>query len=97
MRFENDHASIENSMTASSSSSNVLANQACTSENLLQILVVVLQNGNHKNLVRALIDTGSQTSYFLKSTAKNLGFKYEGEEEFVHPLFGGSKTKNIQA
>ncbi|GFV04788.1 integrase catalytic domain-containing protein [Trichonephila clavipes] len=57
-----------------------------------QTLVVMLQNGNHKSLVRALIDTGSQKSYILKSTAENLGFKYEGEE-FVHSLFGGSKTK----
>ncbi|GFX10965.1 integrase catalytic domain-containing protein [Trichonephila clavipes] len=53
----------------------------------------VAKRGNHKSLVRALIDTGSQKSYILKSTAENLGFKYEGEEEFVHSLFGGSKTK----
>ncbi|GFX89294.1 integrase catalytic domain-containing protein [Trichonephila clavipes] len=91
--LETESASIENSTTASSSSSNVLANQACTSEVLLQTLVVMLQNGNHKSLVRALIDTGSQKSYILKSTAENLGFKYEREEEFVHSLFGGSKTK----
>ncbi|GFY55892.1 integrase catalytic domain-containing protein [Trichonephila inaurata madagascariensis] len=91
--LETESASVENSTTASSSSSNVLANQACTSEVLLQTLVVVLQNGNHKSLVRALIDTGSQKSYILKSTAENLGFKYEEEEEFVHSLFGGSKTK----
>ncbi|GFW63987.1 uncharacterized protein TNCV_706921 [Trichonephila clavipes] len=56
---------------------------------LLQTLVVMLQNGNHRSLVRALIDTGSQQSYILKSTAEKLGFKYEGEEEFVHSLFGG--------
>ncbi|GFY41188.1 zinc finger CCHC domain-containing protein 13 [Trichonephila inaurata madagascariensis] len=91
--LETESASVENSTTASSSSSNVLANQACTSEVLLQTLVVVLQNGNHKSLVRALIDTGSQKSYILKSTAENLGFKYEGEEEFIHSLFGGTKTK----
>ncbi|GFX73309.1 integrase catalytic domain-containing protein [Trichonephila clavipes] len=91
--LETESASIENSTTASSSSSNVLANQACTSEVLLQTLVVMLQNGNHKSLVRTLIDTGSQKSYILKSTAENLGFKYEREEEFVHSLFGGSKTK----
>ncbi|GFW50045.1 DUF1758 domain-containing protein [Trichonephila clavipes] len=90
--LETESASIENSTPASSSSSNVLANQACTSEVLLQTLVVMLKNGNHKSLVRALIDTGSQKSYILKSTAENLGFKYE-EEEFVHSLFDGSKTK----
>ncbi|GFY74584.1 hypothetical protein TNIN_409331 [Trichonephila inaurata madagascariensis] len=49
--LETESASVENSTTASSSSSNVLANQACTSEVLLQTLVVVLQNGNHKSLV----------------------------------------------
>ncbi|GFS56552.1 uncharacterized protein TNIN_278181 [Trichonephila inaurata madagascariensis] len=91
--LETESASVENSTIASSSSSNVLTNQACTSEVLLQTLVIVLQNGNHKSLVRALIDTGSQKSYILKSTAENLGFKYEGEEEFIHSLFGGSKTK----
>ncbi|GFY30102.1 integrase catalytic domain-containing protein [Trichonephila clavipes] len=41
--LETENASIENSRTASSSSSNVLANQACTSEVLLQTLVVMLQ------------------------------------------------------
>ncbi|GFY59312.1 zinc finger CCHC domain-containing protein 13 [Trichonephila inaurata madagascariensis] len=91
--LETESASVENSTTASSSSSNVLANQACTSEVLLQTLVVVLQNGNHKSLVRALIDTGSQKSYILKSTAEKLAFKNEGEEEFIHSLFGGTKTK----
>ncbi|GFW58064.1 integrase catalytic domain-containing protein [Trichonephila clavipes] len=89
--LETGSASMENSTTDSSSSSNVLANQACTSEVLLQTFVVMLQNGNHKSLVRALIDTESQKSYILKSTAENLGFKYE--EEFAHSLFGGSKTK----
>ncbi|GFX09431.1 uncharacterized protein TNCV_4698181 [Trichonephila clavipes] len=68
-------------MTACSSSSNVLANQACTSEVLLQTLVVALQNGNHKSLERALIDTGSQKSYILKSTAENLGFKVESQPD----------------
>ncbi|GFT56540.1 integrase catalytic domain-containing protein [Trichonephila clavipes] len=91
--LETESASIENSTTATSSSSNVLANQVCTLEVLLQTLVVMSQNGNHKSLVRALIGTGSQKSYILKSTAENLGFKYEGEEEFVHSLFGSSKTK----
>ncbi|GFY61880.1 integrase catalytic domain-containing protein [Trichonephila inaurata madagascariensis] len=92
-RFDGSTVSVENSTTASSSSSNVSANQACTSEVLLQTLAVVLQNGNHKSLVRALIDTGSQKSYILKSTAEKLAFKNEGEEEFIHSLFGGTKTK----
>ncbi|GFV85032.1 integrase catalytic domain-containing protein [Trichonephila clavipes] len=94
--LETESASIENSTTASSSSSNVLANQACTSEVLLQTLVVMLKNGNHKSLVRALIDTGSQKSYILKSTAENLGFKYEGEEgKLAENRLESSKRKLI--
>ncbi|GFU31946.1 integrase catalytic domain-containing protein [Trichonephila clavipes] len=88
--LETESESIENSTTASSCSSNVLANQACTSEVLLQTLVVMLKNGNHKSLVRDLTDTGSQKSYILKSTAENLGFKYEGEEEFAGKLLTGT-------
>ncbi|GFY45245.1 integrase catalytic domain-containing protein [Trichonephila inaurata madagascariensis] len=56
--LETESASVENSTTASSSSSNVLANQACTSEVLLQTLVVVLQNGNHKSLSNILLNPG---------------------------------------
>ncbi|GFX11539.1 integrase catalytic domain-containing protein [Trichonephila clavipes] len=94
--LETESASIENSTTASSSSSNVLANQACTSEVLLQTLVVMLQNGNHKSLVRALIDTGSQKSYILKSTAENLGFKYEGEQKLAENRLENTKRKLIE-
>ncbi|GFY40914.1 integrase catalytic domain-containing protein [Trichonephila inaurata madagascariensis] len=49
------------STTASSSSSNVLANQACTSEVLLQTLVVVLQNGNHRTMFLQEIETSDVT------------------------------------
>ncbi|GFR12231.1 hypothetical protein TNCT_229241, partial [Trichonephila clavata] len=41
--LETESASTENSTSASSSSTNVLANQACTSEVLLQTLVVMLK------------------------------------------------------
>ncbi|GFR07304.1 hypothetical protein TNCT_435391 [Trichonephila clavata] len=47
--LETESASTENSTSASSSSTNVLANQACTSEVFMQTLVVVLKNGNHKS------------------------------------------------
>ncbi|GFY74945.1 hypothetical protein TNIN_110731 [Trichonephila inaurata madagascariensis] len=56
--LETESASVENSETASSSSSNVLSNQACTSEVLLQTLVVVLQNGNHKSLRKKHLQGG---------------------------------------
>ncbi|GFY71512.1 integrase catalytic domain-containing protein, partial [Trichonephila inaurata madagascariensis] len=57
--LETESVSVENSTTASSSSSNVLANQACTSEVLLQTLVVVLQNGNHKSLIALHVFCGA--------------------------------------
>ncbi|GFR19345.1 hypothetical protein TNCT_7491 [Trichonephila clavata] len=52
--LETESASTENSTSASSSSTNVLATQACTSEVLLQTLVVMLKNGNHKSLLPKL-------------------------------------------
>ncbi|GFT84316.1 integrase catalytic domain-containing protein [Trichonephila clavipes] len=42
---------------------------------------------------RAIIDTGSQKSYILRSTAEELGFNLQREEEFRHSLFGGTKTR----
>ncbi|GFY56023.1 hypothetical protein TNIN_380971 [Trichonephila inaurata madagascariensis] len=48
--LETKSASTENSTSASSSSTNVLANRASSSEVLLQTLVVMLQNGNHESL-----------------------------------------------
>lgn len=77
----------------SADESNVLANQACSPEVLLQTLVVRLQNGNKMRPVRAIFDTGSQKSYILRSTAEEFGFKSESEEGLIHSLFGGIKTK----
>ncbi|GFX74647.1 integrase catalytic domain-containing protein [Trichonephila clavipes] len=42
---------------------------------------------------RAIIDTGSQKSYILRSTAEELGFNLQREDEFRHSLFGGTKNK----
>ncbi|KAJ8969022.1 hypothetical protein NQ317_012213 [Molorchus minor] len=39
--------------------------------------------------IRALIDTGSQRSYILKSTAQQLGYRSNRQITIVHCLFGG--------
>ncbi|KAJ8912758.1 hypothetical protein NQ315_016714 [Exocentrus adspersus] len=39
--------------------------------------------------VRALVDTSSQNSYILQSTARKLGLESLKEERIVHALFGG--------
>ncbi|GFY78857.1 hypothetical protein TNIN_354771 [Trichonephila inaurata madagascariensis] len=58
--FETESASVENSTTASSSSSNVLANQACTSEVLCRLLVIQLIPGKdgHIRVARVKTETG---------------------------------------
>ncbi|GFW57902.1 uncharacterized protein TNCV_1418491 [Trichonephila clavipes] len=71
--LETESASIENSTTASSSSSNVLANQACTSEVLLQTLVVMLQNGNHKSLAVIKENSTSKMRPVFDASARTKG------------------------
>lgn len=63
-----------------------------TNEVILQTLVVNVHGTKKKRKARAIIDTGSQKSYILRSTAEDLGFTLLGEEEFSHSLFGGKKT-----
>lgn len=64
-----------------------------TNEVILQTLVVNVHGIKKERKARVIIDTGSQKSYILRSTAEDLGFNLQGEEEFCHSLFGGTKTK----
>jgi len=63
----------------------------CTSEVLLQTLRCVIRNGDKQKQVRVLLDPGSQNSYLLESTARQLGLKSSGEVQLCHLLFGGQK------
>ncbi|GFU42745.1 integrase catalytic domain-containing protein [Trichonephila clavipes] len=63
-----------------------------TNEVILQTLVVNVHGIKRERKARAIIDTGSQKSYILRSTAEELGFNLQREEEFRHSLFGGTKT-----
>ncbi|GFS61059.1 integrase catalytic domain-containing protein [Trichonephila clavipes] len=64
-----------------------------TNEVILQTLVVNVHGIKRERKARAIIDTGSQKSYILRSTAEELGFNVQREEEFRHSLFGGTKTR----
>ncbi|KAJ8911858.1 hypothetical protein NQ315_012524 [Exocentrus adspersus] len=52
----------------------------------------VLARKSATKQVRALVDTGSQNSYILQSTARKLGLESLKEERIVHALFGGRST-----
>ncbi|GFV89471.1 integrase catalytic domain-containing protein [Trichonephila clavipes] len=64
-----------------------------TNEVILQTLVVNVHGIKRERKARAIMDTGSQKSYILRSTAEELGFNLQREEEFRHSLFGGTKTR----
>ncbi|GFR11117.1 uncharacterized protein y4hQ [Trichonephila clavata] len=66
-----------------------------TGEVFLQTLTVYIKNGNSKQLVRAILDTGSQKSYISEYAAKFIGLKSIGKETITHGLFGGHKITEV--
>ncbi|GFW08068.1 transposon Ty3-G Gag-Pol polyprotein [Trichonephila clavipes] len=67
------------------STSTDLANQN-TGEVFLQTLAVFIENENSKQLVRAILDTGSQKSYISEYAAKFIGLK---RSDIIGKLFTG--------
>ncbi|GFY05674.1 hypothetical protein TNCV_4403411 [Trichonephila clavipes] len=57
-----------------------------TNEVILQTLVVNVHGIKRERKARAIIDTRSQKLYILRSTAEELGFNLQREEEFRHSL-----------
>lgn len=62
----------------------------------LQTIVVKLVGNKREKIVRLILDTGSQRSYILKSTAMELGYQSQGEQLLSHSLFGGATTKEMK-
>ncbi|GBN40596.1 hypothetical protein AVEN_100950-1 [Araneus ventricosus] len=62
------------------------------SDVVLMTLIVEINNGVSKRKVRCLLDSGSQRSYILKSTAEALNLKSTSSENIAHTLFGGATT-----
>jgi hypothetical protein len=69
----------------------VLSQVNCTNEVLLQTLHCLVRNGDKKKKVRVLLDPGSQKSYILEKTARQLGAESHGDVKLCHLLFGGCK------
>jgi hypothetical protein len=66
------------------------ATVACSDEVILPtILVRIPGKDGRKRTVRALIDSGSQRSYILRSTADELELVPKDELKIVHNVFGG--------
>lgn len=70
-----------------------LASSTVQSNVLMQTLLVNVHGTKGKNkLARLLIDTGSQRSYILSQTPKEMGYKPTHVENIQHALFGGNVT-----
>ncbi|XP_015433580.1 PREDICTED: uncharacterized protein LOC107189534 [Dufourea novaeangliae] len=70
-----------------------LANSSCSPAVYLMTLRVKLKNGEIECNVRAIVDTGSQKSYILRSAASEIGYRPIDKETIMHTLFGGVKSE----
>ncbi|UYV77147.1 hypothetical protein LAZ67_14003443 [Cordylochernes scorpioides] len=69
-----------------------IANLSTSPNVLLPTLRVAFKGNRTEKTARAIIDTGSQRSYILHSTAMEMEYEQSGREFFRHSLFGGSST-----
>lgn len=69
------------------------SNQKCSGEVALMTLVIRVRGNMKTKRVRALLDCGSQKSYILKETARELGLDPISKENVSHTLFGGRNTE----
>ncbi|XP_030747078.1 uncharacterized protein LOC115875693 [Sitophilus oryzae] len=69
----------------------LVANHSTYTQVFLQTLRVQLYGSGRSKVVRVLIDTGSQKSYILGSTATLLGYTPKQKINLLHGLFGGSQ------
>ena len=71
------------------------SNVECTTKVALQTLLLRIKRGSEKRIVRAFIDGGSQRSYILATTIKEMKLKTNCYERVVHSLFGGRETEAL--
>lgn len=83
-------ASDNNGNNLNAGANQALANSTNT-QVFLQTLRIQLDGIGCSKVVRALIDTGSQKSYILASTASGLGYAPKQKIDLLHGLFGGSQ------
>ncbi|XP_033225950.1 uncharacterized protein LOC117178634 [Belonocnema kinseyi] len=96
---EKDKNSVSESVvrnTTSAVNMQIEHNLAVSSEvprTFIKTLKIKVRSDTSEVIVRAVIDTGSQNSYILKSVASTLKYKQIGKQELVHLLFGGDRSK----
>ncbi|UYV80025.1 hypothetical protein LAZ67_18001460 [Cordylochernes scorpioides] len=73
-----------------------LANLSTSPDVLLPTLRVTLKGNRTEKTARAIIDTRSQRSYILHSTAMEMEYEQSRREFFRHSLFGGSSTDVVE-
>lgn len=72
---------------------NTYTNQQCSKEVALMTLEIIIKGKRKDKRVRALLDSGSQKSYILKNTAKELDLESFGTEKIAHTVFGGAQIE----
>ncbi|GIY64464.1 hypothetical protein CEXT_190421 [Caerostris extrusa] len=70
----------------------VMTNGCTVQTVMLMTLRVIIKSSNRRMPVRALVDTGSQLSYFNTRVIKELALKPKRRQRLVHGLFGGRNT-----
>ncbi|KFM68622.1 Transposon Ty3-G Gag-Pol polyprotein, partial [Stegodyphus mimosarum] len=91
--FEQQKKEIKNNMDSESTD---LTNQS-KGQVFLQTLTVYIEIKISRQLVRAIIDTGSQKSYISKCVAKTMGLKSRGKETITHGLFGDNCVTSVDS
>jgi hypothetical protein len=71
----------------------VFSGVTCTGTVILQTLRVLLVGSKGTKVVRALMDSGSQRSYVLDSTAREIGLDSIAQQTIVHSVFGGASSE----
>ncbi|XP_025835370.1 uncharacterized protein LOC112906030 [Agrilus planipennis] len=97
--YDEEKRYTENRANAQSSVDAVNVKKECsltTSSNVptcfMQTLKVKLYTDTNELTMRAVIDSGSQNSYILKSVARQLNYEPIGKQNVVHLLFGDKKS-----
>uniref|UniRef100_A0A146LII4 DUF5641 domain-containing protein n=1 Tax=Lygus hesperus TaxID=30085 RepID=A0A146LII4_LYGHE len=89
---EPEHVSDSSTTSNDVTQNRVLANLNCEAAGVLLPTLMVTLRGRKPRTLRAIVDTGAQRSYILKSVADAVGLKPVRKEVIVHSLFGGQRS-----
>ncbi|XP_035218319.1 uncharacterized protein LOC118191607 [Stegodyphus dumicola] len=83
---------VEKKTEISAEVDQALSNLSSTPDVMLQTFKVIIRSNGKKRVARAIIDTASQRSYLLRSTAKEMNYEPQSCEYLQHSLFGGKDS-----